>query len=98
MGAQVEADLSLDNAVDEQAQHREHRQRRDPFGLLQSHRAEGRGILDPAKARFRRSVLLLIAWRISASVQTSALTVVASTDHLLSSSELSRASTSTTRR
>jgi hypothetical protein len=58
--AQVQTDLSLDHAVDQQAQHRQHRSRRDPFGLLEPHGADRRRILDPAKARFHRGILVLI--------------------------------------
>ena len=54
MRAQVETDLSLNYAIDQQAEHRQHRQGRDPFGLLQPHGGDRRGILAPAKAGFYR--------------------------------------------
>jgi len=60
MRAQVETDLSLDHAVDQQAEHCQHSQGRDPFGLLQPHGGDRRGILDPAKAGFYRGILVLI--------------------------------------
>src|SRR5215470_16246762 len=60
MRVQVQTDLSLDDAVDQQAQHRQHRQGRDPFWLLQPHGGDRRGILDPPKTRFHSGVLVLI--------------------------------------
>src|SRR5262245_16577110 len=60
MPAQGQPDLSLDNTGDEQAQYREHREGRDPFGLLQPHGADRCWILDPAQAGFHGGVVLLI--------------------------------------
>src|SRR5262249_20532249 len=60
MHAQGETDLSLDHAVDEQAQHRQPRYGRDPFGFLQPHGGDCRRILDPTKTRFHRGLLVLI--------------------------------------
>ena len=61
MRTQVQTDLSLDHPVDQQAQHRPHRSRRNPFGLLQPHGSDRRGVLDPTKTRFSCRVLLLIS-------------------------------------
>ena len=60
MRLEVQTDLALDDAVHQQAYDGEHGQGRDPFGLFEPHGADGRRILDPAKARFHRGVLLLI--------------------------------------
>ena len=60
MREQVEADWPLDDGVDQSADDRQQRQGGYPFRLLEPHRADGRGVLDPAKAGFHRRVLLLI--------------------------------------
>src|SRR5262245_38467588 len=60
MGAQVEADLPLDNAVDQQADDGEHCQSRNPFGFLEPHGSDGRRVLDPTKTRFYSGILVLI--------------------------------------
>jgi hypothetical protein len=60
MRAQGEAALPLDHAIHQQAHEREHRQGRNPFGLLEPYGADRRRILDPPKARFHGGVLLLI--------------------------------------
>jgi hypothetical protein len=60
MRLEVQTDLALDDAVHEQAYDGEHRQGRNPFGFLAPYRADRRGMLDPAKARFYSGVLPLI--------------------------------------
>src|SRR5438093_2271116 len=60
MSEEVESDLPLDHTVHEQTHDREHRQSRNPFGLLQPHGADRRRIFNPTKAGFHRGVLLLI--------------------------------------
>jgi hypothetical protein len=60
MVAEIQADLPLDHGIHEQPHDREHGQGRNPFGFLQPYRTDGGGILDPAKARFHRDMLLLI--------------------------------------
>jgi hypothetical protein len=60
MHAQGQTDLSLDHAVDEQPQYRQHREGRDPCGLLQPHGSARRGILEPAKAGFYSGLVGLI--------------------------------------
>jgi hypothetical protein len=55
-----QTDLSLDDTVDQQAQHCQHGSGRDPFGLLPPHGGNRRRVLDPAKARFHGRLLLLI--------------------------------------
>jgi len=54
------AHLPLNNTVDEQADDGEHRQGGDPFGLLQPHGSDGRGVLDPPKTRFHGGSLVLL--------------------------------------
>jgi hypothetical protein len=60
MPVEREATLPLDDAVDQQAQHRQHRSRRHPCGLRQPHGSDGSRMLDPAKARFHGGVWVLI--------------------------------------
>jgi hypothetical protein len=60
MRVQGEPDLALPHAVDQQAEHRQHRQGRDPFGLLQPHGGNRRGMLEPAKAGCYSGLLVLI--------------------------------------
>src|SRR5262245_55516174 len=60
MHAQVQADLPLDDTVDQQANNREHRQGSNPFGLLEPHRSDRRRVLDPPKTRFHGGSLVLI--------------------------------------
>src|SRR5262245_16716146 len=60
MIAKIQADLPLDHRIHQQPYHREHRQGRNPFGFLQPHRTDGRGMLDPAKPWFYRDMLFLI--------------------------------------
>src|SRR5215471_1705349 len=60
MDAQVHTHLSLDNAIDQQADHSEHRQGRNPFGFLEPHGSDRRRVLDPTKTRHYCSILLLI--------------------------------------
>ncbi len=60
MCAEVQADLSLDYVVDQQAQHGQHGQGRNPFRLLQPHGTDRGGVLNPAKTRFYRSILVVI--------------------------------------
>ena len=52
MLAEVEAHLPLDHGLHQQPHHREHSQRRNPFGFLQPYRPDGGGMLDPAKTWF----------------------------------------------
>src|SRR5262245_47467299 len=52
LDAQVETNLPLDEAVDQQPNDREHRQGGNPFGFLQPYGGNRRRILDPAKAQF----------------------------------------------
>src|SRR5215475_3664877 len=96
MGAQVQTNLSLDNAIDQQADNGEHRQGRNPFGFLEPHGRDRRRVLDPTKTRLYSGILLLIGFE-NLCVPLSARTVVASTVHPLSTSALGRASTSTMR-
>jgi hypothetical protein len=60
MRAQVETHLPLDDGIHEQPQHREHRQGRNALGFLQPYRANSRWILEPPKAGFYGSVLLVL--------------------------------------
>ncbi len=60
MGEEVEADLPLDEAVDQQADDGEPRQGGNPFWFLQPYRGDGRGVLDPTKSRFHGGILVLI--------------------------------------
>jgi hypothetical protein len=60
MLAEIEAHLPLDHGIHQQPHDREHGQRCNPFRFLQPYRADGSGILDPAKARFDRDMLFLI--------------------------------------
>ena len=92
MRAQVQTDLPLDDCIHQQADDREHRQGGNALGFLQPHRANRCRVLDPAKARFHRGILILIGRRMSASGHSSERTVVARTVHPLSSSGLLRAS------
>jgi hypothetical protein len=69
MEVQRETDLALDHGVHQYAEDREHGQGSHPFGFLQLHGADRRRPLAPAHAQFHGRVLLLKAWRISASVQ-----------------------------
>jgi len=62
MGAQVQTNLSLDNAIDQQADHGEHRQGRNPFGFLEPHGSDSRRVLDPTKTRLYCGILLLIGF------------------------------------
>jgi hypothetical protein len=57
---QIESDLALDQRVDQQSNHRQHRQRRNPLGFLQPHRGNRRRVLDPAEARFYRGMLFMV--------------------------------------
>src|SRR5262245_58769879 len=60
MLAEIASDLPLDDRIHEQPHDGAHGHRRNPFRFLQPHRADGGGILDPAKARFHRDRLFLI--------------------------------------
>src|SRR5215510_13324261 len=60
MRVEREAHLPLEDTVDQQAQHRQPRSRRDPCGLLQPHGSDGSRILEPAKTRFHGGILVLI--------------------------------------
>ena len=60
MRAEIQTDLSLDYVVDQQAQHGQHGQGRNAFGFLQRHGPDRGGVLDPAKARFYRGILVVI--------------------------------------
>jgi hypothetical protein len=60
MRAQVETDLALDDAVDQQAHDGQHRSSGHPFGFLPPHGADRRRILAPAKAGGHSRVLLLL--------------------------------------
>ena len=59
-GVEIASDLPWDHGLDEQPHHREQGQGRNPFGLLQPYRTDGRGLLAPAQARLHRDVLCLI--------------------------------------
>ena len=56
----IEADLPLENRLPEQSHDREHSSGRNPFGLLQPHRADGGRMLDPATPWFHGERLPLI--------------------------------------
>jgi hypothetical protein len=60
MPAQVQADLPLDDPVDQHANNREPRQGSHPFGRLEPHASDGRRVLDPPNARFHGGRLVLI--------------------------------------
>jgi hypothetical protein len=60
MRAAGQTDLSLDHVVDQQAQHGQHGQGRNAFGLLQPHGTDRGGVLHPAQARFSRGILIVI--------------------------------------
>ena len=60
MVVEIQSDLPLDHGIHEQSHHREHGQGRNPFGFLQPYWGDSCWILDPAKARFHRDILLLI--------------------------------------
>ncbi len=60
MIAEIESDLPVDYRLHQQPHDGEPGQRRNPFRFLQPHRADGGGILDPAKARFHGAMLFLI--------------------------------------
>jgi hypothetical protein len=56
MDTQVEPGLQRDARIHKPAQHGEHRQRRDPCGLLESHAADCRRMLELAEARFHYGI------------------------------------------
>src|SRR5262245_55436326 len=58
--AEIQTDLALHDAVDQQADDREHRQGGNPFRFLQPYRADRRRVLDPAKPQFHGRVLFLV--------------------------------------
>ena len=60
MSEEIASNLPLDHCVYEEANDREHGQRGNPLRLFEPHRANGGGILDPAKAWFYGGILLLI--------------------------------------
>src|SRR5687768_5867563 len=60
MGVSVEANLPLDDAVDQQADDGEPRQGGHPFELLDPHGGNRRGVRDPTKARLHGGILVLI--------------------------------------
>ena len=60
MRVQIEANLPLDDAIDQQTDHRQHGQGRNPLRLLEPHGSDSRGILDPTKPRFYSGILVLI--------------------------------------
>jgi hypothetical protein len=57
---EVEAYLPLDQRIDEQSHHREHRECGNPLRFLEPYRRDGRQILDPSKARFHGTMLVMI--------------------------------------
>ena len=60
MRAQIQTNLPLDEAVDQQADDGKHRQGGHPFRFLQPHGSDGRGVLDPTKTGFYGRSLVLI--------------------------------------
>jgi hypothetical protein len=60
MVAAIPADLPLEHRLHEPSHTGEQSSCRNPFWFLQPYRADGCGILDPAKARFHGDVLFLI--------------------------------------
>src|SRR5215475_804876 len=61
MGMEIQAHLPLNDTGDQQADDGEHRQGGDPFGFLEPHGSDGRGVLDPPKPRFDRGRLVLVS-------------------------------------
>src|SRR5215475_9273628 len=60
MRVEIEANLPLDDAVDQQTDDGEHRQGGNPFRFLEPHGGDRRGVLNPTKTRFHGRILVLI--------------------------------------